>query len=343
MARILVIRLSALGDVAISVPLVNALAEQYPEHEFLMVSKLAMSGLFENAPSNVRFKTAELYDRHKGTWGMYKLFRDIGAKNVDVICDLHDVIRTRMLCFFFRLHHIPVFSIDKERVEKRRLTRRRNKIVKQLKSSFERFRSVFASAGFSLDYFDFRPNMSPSAANLPIVEAEFGTKQTKWLGFAPFARHQGKIYPLNLSEEVLAHFATDPRYTVFIFGRGDEEISLMKVWKKKYSLLVLPDCKGLREEIRLMSCLDLMYAMDSANMHLSSIAHTPVVSIWGATHSFAGFYGLFQSERLIIQTNLACRPCSVFGNKPCYRKDYACMNQISPDTIIDRIQKELGV
>lgn len=343
MARILVIRLSALGDVAISVPLVKALAEQYPEHEFLMISKAQMAGLFEDCPSNVRFKAAELNEAHKGPWGMYKLYREIGAKNVDVICDMHQVIRTRIFCFFFKLHRIPVFSIDKERKERQRLTRRRRKVFKQLKTSFERYRAVFARAGLSLNYFDFWPKMAPSAENMPAVETLYGPKKTFWLGFAPFARHEGKIYPLNLSEQVLAHFAADPRVSVFLFGGGKEEVDQMSIWKEKYPSIILPGAKDLRDEVKLMSCLDLMFAMDSANMHLGSLAHTPVVSVWGATHTHAGFYGLFQSERNIVQADLACRPCSVFGNKPCFRGDYACMNQISPNTIIEHIQKEIGL
>lgn len=343
MARILVIRLSALGDVAISVPLVKALAEQYPEHEFLMVSKGMMAGLFDGCPSNVRFKAAEVNARHKGPLGIYRLYREIGAKNVDVICDMHAVIRTRLFCFFFKLHRIPVFSIDKERTKRRNLTRRKNKVFKQLKTSFERYREVFARAGLSLNYFDFWPKMTPSSAHLPAAEAVYGAKQTKWLGFAPFARHEGKIYPLEHAEKVLAHFAADPRITVFLFGGGNEEVLHMNEWKEKYPSLVLPGCKNLQEEVQLMSCLDLMFAMDSANMHLGSLAHTPVISIWGATHSYAGFYGLFQLERNMIQVDLPCRPCSVFGNKPCFRGDYACMNQIEPQTIIHRIQKEFGL
>lgn len=343
MARILVIRLSALGDVAISVPLVKALAEQYPEHEFIMISRDMMAGLFTDCPSNVRFLPAQVNTRHKGPLGMYKLYREIGAKNVDVICDMHDVIRTRIFCFFFKLHRIPVFTIDKERSERRQLTRRRRKVVKQLKTSFERYRAVFARAGLSLNYFDFWPKMAPSVENLPKMEAKYGVKNTKWLGFAPFARHEGKIYPLELSEKVLARLAADNRLTIFLFGGGAVEVNQMKKWKEKYPSLVLPECANLREEVRLMSSLDLMFAMDSANMHLGSLAHTPVISVWGATHTYAGFYGLFQSERNIIQVDLACRPCSVFGNKPCYRGDYACMNQIDPDTILNRIHKELGL
>jgi len=343
MARILVIRLSALGDVAISVPLVKALAEQYPEHEFMMLSQPQMAGLFEHCPSNVVFHAADIRDKHKGLLGLHRLYKEIGYHQVDVICDMHDVIRTRILCFFFKLHRIPVFRIDKQRKERRLLTRRDHKVFKQLKTSFQRYRDVFAFAGLSLNYFDFWPKMGSSLEALPEIEVQFGPKKTIWLGFAPFARHEGKIYPLEKAEKVLAHFAADSRFTIFLFGGGKNEMDQMVQWKDKFPSVVLPGAKNLKEEVSLMSCLDLMFAMDSANMHLSSLAHTPAVSIWGATHSYAGFYGLFQSERNMIQAELPCRPCSVFGNKPCYRGDYACMHLISPESIIEHIQKEVGL
>jgi ADP-heptose:LPS heptosyltransferase len=343
MAKVLVVRFSALGDVAISVPLVHALADQYPEHEFIMVSQPMMAGLFESCPSNVLFHSAAIRGKHKGILGLYRLYREIGARNVDVICDVHDVLRSRIFCFFFVLHRIPVFHIDKERKERRLLTRRKKKIFRQLKTSFARYRDVFARAGLSLTFFDAWPQMNPSLENLPGMEIVYGPKTTFWLGVAPFARHEGKIYPMEKMEKVLAHFAADERYSVFLFGGGKEECSRMKAWENKYPSLLIPDCIGLKEEVRLMSCLDLMLTMDSANMHLGSLAHTPVVSIWGATHTYAGFYGLFQPERNRLQADLPCRPCSIFGNKPCYRKDYACLNNISPEDIIERIEKESGL
>jgi ADP-heptose:LPS heptosyltransferase len=343
MARVLVIRLSALGDVAISAPLVQALAEQYPEHEFIMVSQPMMAGLFDSCPSNVSFKPAAIRGLHKGIAGLYKLYREIGFRNVDVICDMHDVLRSRLLCFFFSLHRIPVFRINKERKHRQLLTRRRNKVLRPLKTSFERYRDVFACAGLSLNYFDFRPKMEASKVSLPEMELLYGPKNTIWLGFAPFARHQGKIYPLEKTEIILAHFAADKRFTVFLFGGGKSEINQIKIWKECFPSLIMPNSISLKEEVRLISCLDLMFAMDSANMHLGSLAHTPVVSVWGATHHFAGFYGLFQAERNRIQLDLPCRPCSIYGNKPCFRKDYACLHGISPETIIKRIDGEVGL
>lgn len=81
-----------------------------------------------------------------------------------------------------------------------------------------------------------------------------------------------------------------------------------------------------------------MISMDSANMHLASIVGTRCVSIWGATHPYAGFLGFGQSENDVVQINdLTCRPCSVFGDKECYRGDWACLEEINVQQIIDKI------
>ena len=84
-----------------------------------------------------------------------------------------------------------------------------------------------------------------------------------------------------------------------------------------------------------------MVAMDSANMHFASLAQTPTLSIWGATHPYCGFKAWKQSDKDTIQLPLSCRPCSVFGNKPCHRGDYLCMTAIRPENILKRISEIL--
>ena len=87
----------------------------------------------------------------------------------------------------------------------------------------------------------------------------------------------------------------------------------------------------------LISYLDVMLTMDSANMHLASLVNVPVVSIWGATHPSFGFYGFHQKPENAIQLDMECRPCSVYGNIPCSRGDYACLRDISTTRIITKI------
>ena len=87
--------------------------------------------------------------------------------------------------------------------------------------------------------------------------------------------------------------------------------------------------------------LDLVVSMDSANMHLASLFGVPVVSVWGATHPFAGFYGWGQLIGNAVQLDLDCRPCSVFGNKPGPRSDLACLHGIPPLVLYQKVMQVL--
>jgi ADP-heptose:LPS heptosyltransferase len=85
--------------------------------------------------------------------------------------------------------------------------------------------------------------------------------------------------------------------------------------------------------------------MDSANMHLASLMGTRCISIWGSTHPYAGFLGFGQSEDDVVQVeDLTCRPCSVFGDKECYRGDWACLEELDIQKIVEKFdQMKLSV
>jgi ADP-heptose:LPS heptosyltransferase len=116
----------------------------------------------------------------------------------------------------------------------------------------------------------------------------------------------------------------------------------LQQWEKKYKGIINAAGKlDTSDELILISCLDVMISMDSANMHFASLVNVPVVSVWGPTHPFAGFMGWNQSIENAVQTELYCRPCSVFGNKPCYRGDHACMNLLKPVSLVDKVKQVL--
>jgi ADP-heptose:LPS heptosyltransferase len=98
---------------------------------------------------------------------------------------------------------------------------------------------------------------------------------------------------------------------------------------------------GLAEELQIMGEMRAMVTMDSANMHLASLVNVPVISLWGPTHPYAGFYGFQQDPLNAVQVNLSCSPCSVFGNTSCWRGDHACMNQITPSMVEEKLLKVL--
>lgn len=336
MANVLITRFSALGDVAIAVPLLKAVAAEYPEDRFYIATQSFMVGLFKGAPTNLMVVPVDLRGTHKGFAGMFKLFRELHPLHLDKVCDLHAVHRTNLLDFLLGWKR-PVFRVSKERKARRRLIRRKDKVLEPLTPSMERYRRVLAHAGFIIDEAALLRTLPVKNQHMVAVQERFGSKDGLWLGIAPFARHEGKRYPLEKIAFVVAGLAQRPDCRIFLFGRGAEEEAVMKSWKEAYPSIELPVGGDLYDDLQLMNCLDALLTMDSANMHLGALANTKVLSIWGATHPLAGFAAWNQPASQQLQLDLFCRPCSIYGNKPCYRKDLACLNGLSPDHVIDRL------
>jgi len=339
MTKILIVRFSAMGDVAMTVPIVYSLAVQYPELDITVLSRNGFSAFFENLPRNVHFYGADLKGKHHGLLGLHKLFYELKALHFDYVADFHSVLRTLPFRIRFKLMCVPVARIHKGRKGKDELVRKEHKVMKQQETSFQRYADVLARLGFPLEpsfksiyenekgYSGLFKSLTPAKADKEI-----------WIGIAPFAKHKGKIYPLDLMEQVVGSFSKKSDVHLFLFGSGAEEESVMQKWANRYQQVFITyrhlDLSG---ELSLMSHLDVLISMDSANMHMASLVGTPVVSIWGATHSYAGFMGWGQKEENMVQLDLGCRPCSVYGNKPCFRGDYACMNNITPDRIVQKV------
>lgn len=340
---ILITRFSAVGDIAMTIPLLYSLCEQYPNDRFIFVSRERFGQFFIDKPCNLCFKGIDL-NNYKGPTGLFRLYRELKSEKPDYFADLHDVLRTKILRTYFALFgHTKVRCIDKGRSEKRALTQENGKPKKQLKSTFERYRDVFTRLGFP-----FTPNFNSLFMEGKGNISEFNTllpaKGTdKWIGIAPFARHEGKIYPLERMEKLVELLSAQSGIKLIFFGNGPKEEKTINAWCKKYANTVSFIGKSnFNGELRLISHLDAMICMDSANMHMASLAGVPAISIWGATSPLAGFLGWKQRREDCIELPLACRPCSVFGNKPCKFGDYRCM-AIDPQEIATRVFHRIGI
>ncbi len=339
--HILVIRLSAMGDVAMTVPVLRAFVQQHPSVKITFLSKPFLAPLFDEIP-NVRFLAADVNGKHKGVLGLFKLYREVKKLGVTHIADLHNVLRSKILRGYFSFSNFPIAQIDKGRAEKKALTRSKNKVFKQLKTSHQRYADVFESLGFSVDISNVVSLSTPplSKKNLEIA----GEKSQKWIGIAPFAAFDGKKYPLHLMEEVIAGLDRK-NFKLFLFGGGEKEIALLSKIAHKFSNVVnLAGTLSLKNELNMISNLDIMISMDSGNAHFSAMQQVKTITIWGITHPYAGFAPFGQPEEYCVLPDLKKYPnipCSIYGNKVCpgYEK---VMESIAPSTIIAKAEAILG-
>jgi ADP-heptose:LPS heptosyltransferase len=331
--HILVMRFSAMGDVAMTVPVVRELLQQHPDLKITYVSRPAFAAFFDGI-ERLTFIKADFKSEYAGITGSYKLYQHLKELAVyDAVANLHNNLRSNLIQALFRLNGIPGQRIDKDRTAKKQLTRFPDKILKQLKPTIERYADVFRLLGVSLTL----SHQLVKSLGQPREHPAIGNKTRKWVGISPFAQHQGKIYPLGRMEQVV-QLLNHEQVKVFVFGGSAKEQAIAADWEQKYEHVTsVINRMSMQEELELIAQLDVMLAMDSAGMHMASLKGTPVVSVWGATHHFAGFLGYGQNEDNIVANDIACRPCSVYGNKPCFRDDYACLYNITPEAIFQKL------
>lgn len=341
--KLLAIRFSALGDVAMTVPVIDAVARRYPEVEITLLSRPFVQPLLVEMPSNVHFRGVDL-KRYSGIKGLYRLFCELKAEGYDAVADLHDVLRTQLLRTLFALHGKRVASIRKGRSEKRALIRKGYLHSHPLPTSFQRYADVFARLGWGVEEFPFRSIYGQGRGDVcQFATLKLPAHSGRWIGLAPFAAHAGKILPAETIRQLIPLLLSSETPTeLFLFGGGEKEIQLLEAWAAPYPHVhCVAGRMKLAGELALMSHLDVMVSMDSGNMHLASLVGTRVVSVWGATHPYAGFMGWRQSESCAVQADLDCRPCSIFGNKPCRRGDYACLRALTAEAIVRKVEETL--
>lgn len=340
--HLLVIRLSAMGDVAMTVPVLKAFVNQHPNVKVTVLSKPFLQPLFAQIP-NVHFYKADVKNKHKGILGLYKLFKELKALGVTQIADLHNVLRSKIIRSFFFLAGKKVAFINKGRKEKKALTRVKNKIFKPLKTTHQRYADVFQKLGYKVDIS--QPKFDDPQKMTSKIKEIAGEKNKKWVGIAPFAQYQSKTYPLDVMEKVISSLNNSNHCKIFLFGGGEKEKNHLEIFSKKYvNAINMVGKITLYEELILISNLDVMLSMDSGNGHFSAMYGVPTVTLWGATHPYAGFMPFAQPAGNALLPDLKKYPnlpCSIYGNKVCHGYNDV-MRTILPQKVIEKVQQILG-
>jgi len=331
-------RLSSMGDVAMTVPVLRALVQQYPELRVTVISRSFFKPFFDTIPQ-IHFVAFDPKKTHKGLLGLGGLYRQLSGLSIDAFGDMHNVLRSKIIRAFFALSGKKTAALDKGRAEKKALTRLQNKQFFPLTSMVDRQAQVLEKLGFPVDLS--KPTFPPKP-ELQEIESLICTKTKPWIGLAPFAQYEGKVYPLDLMKKLIDQLDQSGKYELFLLGGGAKEIAELKQLSEQTNHTnVVAGQLSLAQEMALMSQFDVLVSMDSANGHMGALLGIPVITLWGATHPYAGFTPFNQPERNSIcadRNEFPGLPTSVYGNKivPGYAD---AMRTILPETVFAKIQE----
>lgn len=338
MKRIIVTRFSAMGDTAMVASVLKEIIEQHQDIELIVVSREMFAPFFADIP-RVQFHAILPKGKHKGIGGLYRLFRELKSYKSFHIADLHNNLRSRFLDLLFLTSDYTVRILDKGRAEKKALTRRENRILQPLQLTTERYADVFRRLGYNVTL---SHQLKKQPHELPTPYKNLFALPTKKIGIAAFAQHRYKIFPFAKMEQVLQALADD-NYQIFLFGGGEYEKQISERWASLFPNVMSTVGKfSIAEELDIIANLNLMVSMDSSGMHMASLVGTRCISIWGATHPFAGFLGYGQSLRDCIQVVHPARPSSIYGHKPCDCDGVEAIDLITVDMVVDKIEITLG-
>ena len=324
-----------MGDVAMTVPVIKAFVAQNPDVKITVVSRPFFKPFFDTIPE-VNFFPIDLEKKHKGFLGLFRLFKELKALGVDALADLHNVLRSKVLTLFFKLNGFKTTTVDKGRDDKKQLTRAENKVFKPLTKMVQKHQDVFKELGFLVDL---------SNPSFPKFENVITQKTQNWIGIAPFAQYDSKVYPFDLMEEVVNLLAQSQDNKIFLFGGGKKEIALLnQLAEVKSNVENYAGKVKLPQEMELISNLDVMLSMDSGNAHIAAMLGTKVVTLWGATHPYAGFEPFNQPLENCLTSDrekYPLLPTSVYGNKIVEGYQDA-MRTITPKMVFEKINELLS-
>jgi ADP-heptose:LPS heptosyltransferase len=336
--NVLVMRLSVLGNVAMTIPVLYPVCKANPGTRFIMLTKKWPATMFHDRPANLKVVDFDVKENHSGLVGLLKLSAQLfKLYDIDAVADLHNVSGTWIIDAYMRARGARIARLDREKPKRRALvSHRSNNPVTPI---HQRYRNVFEQLGLEApDDFTHLYDGRDWPVSPIVLDKEPGQR---WIAISPFSSHKNKAYPLDQMEKVVAELTKHENYWIFLMGGGKtEKIALRAIARKYKNVVSMAEVKHkFIDEYALLGKCDLMLTMESANMHLASLVDLQAMTIWGPTSPACGYLGYNQVEEDDIQLDMDCRPCSINGDKACKFGDYRCLKNIKPDDIVQHVIK----
>ena len=326
--KILVIRLSSLGDIILTSPTVLNLKIGYPQSRITFLTKPKYRPIVE------MFGTVDeiaLLPESGNFTGQLSLLKSLEQQNFDIIVDLHSNFRSSVARTVLTAGQKVVYP--------------RNRSARQRIVQFKDFTAPDSNIHTIDKYNDCLLQLGLAApARRPVFEKSNGRIPAKPAAvlIAPGAAFENKKWPVEKFAEVAVklHHSHQAKIIWAATAKDKTPASLgEKIPIEK--LRVLSD-HPLESLASIISQATLTIANDSGIAHLSSAVGTPVISIFGPTHPALGFQprGLLD---IIIQADVSCCPCSLHGDKKCFQKEQYCFTRIEPPEVVEKAGRLISV
>ncbi len=322
--QILIIRLSSLGDILLTTPILRALKKVYGECEISFLCRKEYLAAVETNPNVKNCFYLEVGVNEE------ELSQKIKNINFDLVIDLQNNFRSKNI-----LKNIssPVYKFKKPTVKKFLLVNFKLNFFKHYLS----IPALYAKSVPGLELDDEGVDLFPPESYKTSLSSG-----EKYIGFIPGSKHFSKRWPEEYFTQ-LGKLLNKYGYTIVLFG-GKEDLGICsKIASQITKVNNLCNDNDLYQTAVDMKVCSLIIGNDSGLMHAASSVYIPLIVLFGSSVEEFGF-APYKRESVILQNDIIkCRPCSHFGKDNCPKNHFKCMIDLTPNIVFEKIKKVLSL
>lgn len=329
--KILILRLSSIGDIVLTQPIVAALVKQYPQAEIHYLTKKPFRAIVESFGFPI---TIHSWEELKNFASLFKFGR---LHKFDLVVDLHKKFNTFLIKT--AVAGKKTVTYEKHHILRRKIVK--HKTTETISSTVDLYFSALNKLGFSTK--QSYPKLIPNELiNLELNKHFIKTNpDLKFIGVFPGAQHKTKQYPIEQLKDVLELISKDKKLLFFSLGSASEQhLADYLITNTNLEIIDLCGKLSIEELIDVTAKLDFVISNDSGPMHIAAALGKSQIASFGATHPKLGFAPL-NKNALIISADLPCQPCSLHGGEYCPLGHFNCMRSITPEIIATKISQLL--
>ena len=324
MPKFLIIRLSSIGDIVLTSPVVRCLRQQVPDAEVHFLVKSKFLSVVQHNPYIDKVQVLAQ------SWEL--MIEELKTEEYDYIIDLHHNSKTLRIKSALK---VKAFSFYKLNIQKYLLTALKINLLPTL-HIVDRYMDTLKSFGVKndgkgLDYF-ISEKEKTSKSDIP---ASHGAG---YYALVIGAAHATKKWPVHKWKA----FCEKIGHPVILLG-GNEDKEAGEQIASVDPIKVYNACGkfSLNESADLLQKAKLVISHDTGLMHIAAAYKKPIISLWGNTVPAFGmtpYYGnaMIPQQQLEVK-GLWCRPCSKIGYAKCPLGHFKCMERIAVEEVLGAV------
>ena len=331
MKKILIIRMSSIGDIVLSTSFLKSVKKKYPSSEIHFLIKKEFSDLVKKHPS---IDNLISFDKKLGFKELMRLGRSLRDNDYDVIFDIHSVFRTRVLSLFLRKNLFK--QIRKPRLRRFMLFYTHQNYFEKSFSHIKMYHTLLNEDK------TFPPTNLFIDSNEDDMTKDFLAKNDigeNYIAIVPGAAWSQKQWSIDNYNNLMRRLIDSFKSKIVILGSTNDVICDQII--KDKSIINLKDKTSLRLAMGIVKHAQHTIGSDTGLLHISEAMGTPVTMILGPTSLETGARVTLNDSKVIENKDLWCRPCSQNGSRPCYRKEQYCMSEIDSDKVFENVNQAL--